>query len=68
MFTDIDMPLGMDGMRLAAMIRDRWPPIHVILTSGHTNPPKASLPIDSIFFSKPYREHEVIDAMRRMAA
>lgn len=29
-FTDIDMPRGIDGLRLAALIRDRWPPIHVI--------------------------------------
>ena len=49
-FTDIDMPRGMDGMKLAALIRDRWPPIHLIITSGHTNPPKASLPMDSVFF------------------
>jgi CheY-like chemotaxis protein len=26
-FTDIDMPGSMDGMRLAVAIRDRWPPI-----------------------------------------
>jgi CheY-like chemotaxis protein len=27
--TDIDMPGSMDGLRLAAAIRDRWPPIHL---------------------------------------
>lgn len=34
-FTDIDMPNGVNGMLLAAAIRDRWPPIHLIVTSGH---------------------------------
>jgi CheY-like chemotaxis protein len=34
-FTDIDMPGSMDGMKLAACIRDRWPPVEIILTSGH---------------------------------
>lgn len=34
-FTDIDLPGSMDGLRLAAAIRDRWPPIELVLTSGH---------------------------------
>lgn len=67
-FTDIDMPRGIDGLRLAALIRDRWPPIHVIITSGHTKPPQGSLPSDMVFFSKPYRENDVIATMTRMAA
>lgn len=67
-FTDIEMPRGIDGMRLAALIRDRWPPIHVIITSGHTTPPQGSLPVDMVFFSKPYQEHEVVAEMRRMAS
>ena len=29
--TDIDMPGSMDGLRLAAAIRHRWPPIHLIV-------------------------------------
>ncbi len=67
-FTDIDMPGDIDGLRLAAVIRDRWPPIHVIITSGHTKPTKGSLPPDMVFFSKPYREDEVIETMMRIAA
>lgn len=64
--TDIDMPRGMDGMKLAACIRDRWPPIEIIITSG--KPPPGDLPARGIFFSKPFREEEVVAAMRRMAA
>ena len=67
-FTDIDMPRGMDGMKLAALIRDHWPPIHLIITSGHMTPARTSLPENSVFFSKPYRERDVIAQMRRMAA
>ena len=33
-FTDVDMPRGVDGLKLAAFIRERWPPIHIIVTSG----------------------------------
>jgi len=31
-FTDINMPGSMDGLKLAAAVRDRWPPIHIIIT------------------------------------
>jgi CheY-like chemotaxis protein len=33
-FTDIEMPGSMDGIRLARAIRNRWPPIELVLTSG----------------------------------
>ena len=33
-FTDIEMPGSMDGVKLAAFIRDRWPPVEIIITSG----------------------------------
>lgn len=67
-FSDIDMPMGIDGMRLAAVIRDRWPPIDIILVSGHVDPPKAGLPARTLFFSKPFRESDVIGAMKKFAA
>jgi len=67
-FTDIDMPHGMDGMRLAAHIRDRWPPIELILISGKRRLRPEDLPARGVFFSKPYAEHEVVAAMHRMVA
>src|SRR5258708_841912 len=33
-FADIHMPGSMDGLRLARVVRNRWPPIKLILTSG----------------------------------
>jgi CheY-like chemotaxis protein len=33
-FTDVEMPGSMDGLRLARAIRDRWPPVELVLTSG----------------------------------
>jgi CheY-like chemotaxis protein len=32
--TDINMPGSMDGLRLAAAIRERWPPIYLIVVTG----------------------------------
>ena len=34
-FTDIQMPGSMDGLKLARFVRDRWPPIKIVATSGH---------------------------------
>lgn len=65
-FTDVDMPRGMDGMQLAARIHDRWPPIHIILTSGHVMRGDVVLPDGAIFFPKPYRPAEVVAQMRQL--
>ncbi len=67
-FTDIDMPGSMDGMKLAAAIRDRWPPIKIILTSGHMQPAADAMPPHSVFFAKPYPPDRVVAEMQRMAA
>lgn len=67
-FSDIDMPRGMDGMRLAALIRKRWPPIRIILTSGYTSVDAVQMPPDSVFFPKPYVEEKIIETIHQMAA
>src|ERR1700733_13275044 len=33
-FTDINMPGSIDGLRLAHYARGRWPPVKIIVTSG----------------------------------
>lgn len=39
-FTDIQMPGSMDGLKLARFFRDRWPPIKIVATSGHVTATK----------------------------
>ena len=68
MFTDVDMPGGMDGLMLAAAVRDRWPPIKIIVTSGHRPVALADLPDDSRFFGKPYQPTAIATAIREMTA
>lgn len=53
-FTDIEMPGSLDGMRLAHAIRNRWPPIKVVATSGHFDMHGIELPKDVRFLPKPY--------------
>ena len=66
-FTDIEMPRGIDGLRLAALIRERWPPIQVIVTSGKAAIGEMKLPVDCVFFGKPYDERHVVAEMNRMS-
>jgi DNA-binding NtrC family response regulator len=67
-FTDVDMPGAMDGVRLAAAIRDRWPPIEIIVVSGHHTVDLDDLPHGSRFFQKPYDSQHLMSAMIEMAA
>ncbi len=66
MFTDIDMPGSMDGLKLAAAVRDRWPPVKIIVASGHRQLSDDLLPVEGKFFSKPYNHARVITTMREM--
>jgi len=63
--TDIDMPGSMDGLRLAAVIRDRWPPIHLIVVTGLTPPSSSELPSGSLFVAKPYRPAEILSGVHQ---
>jgi CheY-like chemotaxis protein len=53
-FTDIDMPGSMDGLKLARAVRDRWPPIKIVITSGQLIPNETDLPAGGRFVAKPY--------------
>ena len=67
-FTDIDMPGSMDGLKLAHTIRERWPPIELILTSGHFDIRNDEIPERGRFFPKPYRDQEIISALQHFVA
>ena len=67
-FTDIDMPGSMDGLKLAHAIRERWPPIELILTSGHFDFSHDEIPERGRFFPKPYRDQEIISALQHFVA
>jgi two-component system, response regulator PdtaR len=66
-FTDINMPGSMDGLKLAAAVRDRWPPVNIIVTTGMRAPHRDQLPANTIFIAKPYRRAEVLGAVRSFA-
>ena len=66
-FTDIHMPGSMDGLKLAHAVRDRWPPIKIIVTSGRGGVGPGDLPDGGRFFAKPYDPGAIKDALRAWA-
>ena len=67
-FTDIDMPGSMNGIKLAQAVRGRWPPIKIIATSGHFKLKAGDLPNDGRFLPKPYSSKQVSDILRDVMA
>jgi two-component system, response regulator PdtaR len=65
-FTDIQMPGSMDGLKLARFVRDRWPPIKIVATSGLVRVEDDDLPAGSVFLRKPYHVAEVVAALREL--
>jgi CheY-like chemotaxis protein len=63
-FTDIQMPGSIDGLKLAHAVRHRWPPIKIIVTSGHELVAEDDLPEGGRFFAKPYDPMEICEALR----
>ena len=64
LFTDIQMPGSMDGLKLAHAVRHRWPPIKIIVVSSRV--PARGLPADSSFLRKPYRAEALICEIRSL--
>lgn len=62
-FTDIDMPGTMDGLKLSRYIRERWPPVKLIVASGKAILDQSHLPEGARFFSKPYVGRSITDAI-----
>ena len=67
-FTDIQMPGSMDGLKLARAVRGRWPPIKIIATSGLVDVGEKDLPEGGRFLRKPYGPNELAGMLRELTA
>jgi CheY-like chemotaxis protein len=67
-FTDVQMPGSIDGLKLARLVRDRWPPVALIVTSGLVKVSKEDLPGGVHFVGKPYQPAEIGTALRQLTA
>jgi CheY-like chemotaxis protein len=65
-FTDIQMPGSMDGLKLARAVRGRWPPIKIIATSGNVHVSETELPEGGRFLPKPYNPIQVTGVLREL--
>ena len=65
-FTDVEMPGTMDGIRLTHYIRTRWPKIYLIVASGQRIIAENHLPNGSKFFPKPYSDDSIVKEIKRM--
>jgi len=62
--TDINLPGVLNGLQLAALVRDRWPSINIIVVTGYSAPTSEEIPSGSPFIPKPFSAQKMIDAVR----
>ena len=66
-FTDIQMPGSMDGLKLARFVRNRWPPVKLVATSGLVTISEGDLPEGGLFIGKPYTAARIAEVLRSLA-
>ena len=57
----------MNGIGLARAVRERWPGIGLLVTSGRVRPGPDDLPADVAFLAKPYLLDTVITVIRQIS-
>jgi two-component system, response regulator PdtaR len=65
-FTDIQMPGSMDGAKLAHAVKHRWPPVHIIATSGRVALETLDLPVGTVIFPKPYSPETIASMLHAL--
>lgn len=60
------MPGSMDGLKLAHFVRDRWPPVKIVATSGRARIADGDLPAGGRFLPKPYSAAEITATLREL--
>jgi two-component system, response regulator PdtaR len=65
-FTDVHMPGSMDGLKLAHFVRDRWPPVKIVATSGRVRVAESDLPEGGRFLPKPYSAAEITATLHEL--
>jgi CheY-like chemotaxis protein len=60
LFTDVDMPGGMDGLELARQVHDERPEVELVITSGAVTLAEEDLPDHGTFLPKPYPPQRLV--------
>jgi DNA-binding NtrC family response regulator len=64
--TDVNLPGSMDGLKLAAAVRRKWPPIKIIITTAAGTLAEKDMPADSAFLPKPWNASQLLSTVDRM--
>lgn len=67
LFTDVNMPGSKDGIELAHYVKEHWPWVGLLVTSGKAVYGAAELPEGCRFLAKPYDALIAIDHIRELA-
>ena len=67
-FTDVQMPGAIDGVRLAHLVSQRWPLLKIIVTSGRMRLQQDDLPKGGVYLMKPYSATELTTAVYEVRA
>ena len=67
-FTDVQMPGAIDGVRLAHLVSQRWPLLKIIVTSGRMRLHQDDLPKGGVYLMKPYSATELTTAVYEVRA
>jgi CheY-like chemotaxis protein len=65
-FTDVNMPGPLDGLKLASLMSERRPDLKVLVGSGVVRPADGQLGAGVRFMAKPYRPAAVVESIREM--
>ena len=63
-FTDIEMPGSMNGLKLPRPFATGGRPVNIVITTGKVRPPDDQMPTNSRFVAKPYQKAKVLEAFR----
>jgi CheY-like chemotaxis protein len=58
--TDVQMPGSIDGLKLAHLIRTRWPHVKIVITSGRVRLRDDDMPAGCQYLHKPYDPSQLI--------
>jgi len=64
--SDVELK-GENGFELARTVRQRWPRVGVILSSGRASPAPGDMPTNAVFLPKPYPLSALVKQVNLMA-
>ncbi len=68
LYADVDMPPGINGYDLARRVREGWPGIEILITSGRAWPGPGDLPAGAAFLAKPVPNEAIVSHVQAAAA